>query len=158
MVDFPERVGALLKECGVDPRTFELEITEGLLLGDDPITHGVLRELRQMGFSIALDDFGTGYSSLSYLQRYPIDKIKIDRSFIANLGVDLESEAVVGAIIKLARALKLAVIAEGVETADQRERLAAAGCSEIQGYLFSRPVAADRIEQLMSADSLSPAA
>lgn len=156
--DFVLRLGELVEEYAVDPRQFELEITEGILLGDDPATHDTLRRLRQMGFSLALDDFGTGYSSLSYLQRYPISKIKIDRSFIANLGVDLESEAVVGAIIKLARALKLSVIAEGVETTDQRERLAAAGCSEIQGYLFSRPVAADQIEQLMSVESLSPAA
>ncbi|HQP20365.1 MAG TPA: EAL domain-containing protein, partial [Phenylobacterium sp.] len=158
LADFVLRLGELVEEYGVDPRQFELEITEGILLGDDPSTHDTLRRLRQMGFSLALDDFGTGYSSLSYLQRYPISKIKIDRSFIANLGVDLESEAVVGAIVKLARALKLAVIAEGVETTDQRERLAAAGCSEIQGYLFSRPVTADQIEQLMSADNLSPAA
>ena len=148
MVDFPERVGALLKECGVDPRTFELEITEGLLLGDDPITHGVLRELRQMGFSIALDDFGTGYSSLSYLQRYPIDKIKIDRSFIANLGVERESVAVVQAIVRLARALRLDVIAEGVETQGQRDQLVDIGCEEIQGYLYSRPVDAERINDM----------
>jgi diguanylate cyclase (GGDEF)-like protein len=123
MRDFPEKVAELLKECAVDPRTFELEITEGLLLGDDPVTHGVLKELRQMGFSIALDDFGTGYSSLSYLQRYPIDKIKIDRSFIANLGIERESVAVVQAIVKLARALRLDVIAEGVETTEQRDQL-----------------------------------
>mgnify|MGYP001764872170 CR=1 FL=1 len=145
MVDFPVRVAELLKECNVDARTFELEITEGLLLGDDPVTHGVLRELRQMGFSIALDDFGTGYSSLSYLQRYPIDKIKIDRSFIAALGVEQESVAVVQAIIKLAHALNLDVIAEGVETQGQRDQLVDIGCEEIQGYLYSRPVDADRI-------------
>lgn len=145
MVDFPVRVAELLKECNVDARTFELEITEGLLLGDDPVTHGVLRELRQMGFSIALDDFGTGYSSLSYLQRYPIDKIKIDRSFIAALGVEQESVAVVQAIIKLAHALNLDVIAEGVETQGQRDQLIDIGCEEIQGYLYSRPVDADHI-------------
>ncbi len=148
MRDFPEKVAALLKECAVDPRGFELEITEGLLLGDDPVTHGVLRELRQMGFSIALDDFGTGYSSLSYLQRYPIDKIKIDRSFVANLGIEKESAAVVQAIVKLARALKLDVIAEGVETAEQRDQLIEIGCEEIQGYLYSRPVEASRIGQM----------
>lgn len=158
LADFIPRLGALVDELEVDPRQFELEITEGILLGDDPATHDTLRRLRQMGFSLALDDFGTGYSSLSYLQRYPISKIKIDRSFIANLGVDSESEAVVGAIIKLARALKLSVIAEGVETSDQRERLAAAGCSEIQGYLFSRPVGPEEVSRLMSVESLAPAA
>jgi diguanylate cyclase (GGDEF)-like protein len=148
MRDFPEKVAELLKECAVDPRTFELEITEGLLLGDDPVTHGVLKELRQMGFSIALDDFGTGYSSLSYLQRYPIDKIKIDRSFIANLGIERESVAVVQAIVKLARALRLDVIAEGVETTEQRDQLIDIGCEEIQGYLYSRPVDSARIDEM----------
>jgi diguanylate cyclase (GGDEF)-like protein len=151
MVDFPERVSILLKKCGVAAHTFELEITEGLLLGDDPITHGVLRELRQMGFSIALDDFGTGYSSLSYLQRYPIDKIKIDRSFVANLGVERESVAVVQAIVKLARALRLEVIAEGVETKEQHNQLIEIGCEEIQGYLYSRPVDAARIDELYNS-------
>jgi EAL domain-containing protein (putative c-di-GMP-specific phosphodiesterase class I) len=142
----------------VDPKRFELEITEGLLLGDDPSTHETLKRLRAMGFSIALDDFGTGYSSLSYLQRYPINKIKIDRSFVANLGADMESEAVVGAIIKLAQALNLAVIAEGVETTDQRARLAAAGCSEVQGYLYSRPVPRHEIDVLRKARTLRVAA
>lgn len=150
MRDFPEKVADLIKECAVDPRTFELEITEGLLLGDDPVTHGVLRELRQMGFSIALDDFGTGYSSLSYLQRYPIDKIKIDRSFVANLGIEKESAAVIQAIVKLARALKLDVIAEGVETIEQRDQLVEIGCEEIQGYFYSRPVEAARIGEMCS--------
>ena len=140
MPDFAERLAMLLDECRADPRHFELEITEGLLLGDDPVTHTTLMKLRDMGFSIALDDFGTGYSSLSYLQRYPIDKIKIDRSFIANLGVEEEAGAVVQAIIKLARALRLDVIAEGVETEEQRKHLIAIGCEEIQGFLYSKPL------------------
>ena len=148
MKDFAVRVAELVDELKVDPRQFELEITEGFLLGDDPETQDMLRQLRQMGFTLALDDFGTGYSSLSYLKRYPINRIKIDRSFIANLGMDTESEAVVAAIVKLARALKLSVIAEGVETADQLQRLAGAGCSEVQGFLFSRPVGAGEIDQI----------
>lgn len=146
MKDFLRRLSDLVVETMADPRQYELEITEGLLLGDDPMIHETLRSLRQMGFGLALDDFGTGFSSLSYLQRFPISKIKIDRSFVANLGVDEEAEAVVSAIVKLARALKLGVIAEGVETLDQRQRLAQAGCSEIQGFLFSQPVPADQIE------------
>lgn len=148
MRDFSEKVSELLQEYKIDPRSFELEITEGLLLGDDPVTHETLMKLRQMGFSIALDDFGTGYSSLSYLQRYPIDKIKIDRSFIANLGVEWESRAVVQAIVKLARALRLDVIAEGVETEEQREYLVGVGCEEIQGFLYSRPVEADQVAEM----------
>lgn len=91
MKDFAVRVAELVEELNVDPRQFELEITEGFLLGDDPETQDMLRQLRQMGFTLALDDFGTGYSSLSYLKRYPINRIKIDRSFIANLGMDTES-------------------------------------------------------------------
>ena len=151
--DFVDRVADLAEELQVDPRRFEFEITEGILLGDDPATLQTLTRLRGMGFTLALDDFGAGYSSLSYLQRYPISKIKIDRAFIANLGVDAEADGVVGAIVKLARALKLAVIAEGVETTDQRARLASAGCSAVQGFLFSRAVPAGEIDTLFAAGS-----
>ena len=154
MKDFVATVRALVDEFAVDPRRFELEITEGVLLGDDPTIHETLKQLRHMGFSLALDDFGTGYSSLSYLQRFPVTKIKIDRTFIANLGVDTESDAVVGAIVKLARALNLGVIAEGVETREQRDRLAAAGCGEVQGFLYSRAVPAGEIDRLRSAPTL----
>ncbi len=146
--DFLPKLKALVEEMGVRPSNFELEITEGLLLGDDPVTHETLANVRRMGFSIALDDFGTGYSSLSYLQQYPIDKIKIDRSFIINLGVERGSEAVVMAIVKLARALKLRVIAEGVETEEQLRHLIAMGCGETQGYLLSPPVAVEQIDRL----------
>ena len=135
MKDFVIKIGELIAELDVDPRRFELEITEGVLLGDDPDTQETLRRLRQLGFGIALDDFGTGYSSLSYLKRYPIDKIKIDRSFVTNLGLDGDAEAVVSAIVSLAHALKLSVIAEGVETAQQLQCLAAAGCTDVQGSL-----------------------
>ena len=150
MKDFPSRLADLVTATCVSPSRFELEITEGLLLGDDPQTHDALKRIRAMGFQIALDDFGTGYSSLSYLQRYPIDKIKIDRSFITNLGVDMEAEAVVSAIVRLARALGLAVIAEGVETEAQREHLAMAGCGDIQGYLVGRPAPPSDIGDLLS--------
>lgn len=140
---------ALMEETAVDPTRIELEITEGLLLSEDPRTLAVLQEARAMGFRIALDDFGTGYSSLSYLQRYPIDKIKIDRSFVATLGLEGGADAIVGAIIRLARALRLDVIAEGVETEAQRVRLAAVGCGHIQGYLFGRPMPLRHFEQLL---------
>jgi diguanylate cyclase (GGDEF)-like protein len=130
----------LMADTAVKPSQIELEITEGLLLGDDPEIRNTLQQIRGLGFRIALDDFGTGYSSLSYLKRYPIDKIKIDRSFIANLGLEADADAVVGAIVRLARALNLDVIAEGVETEEQRIRLAALGCGDIQGYLFGKPM------------------
>ncbi len=147
--DFVPKLAALAAETNVDAARIELEITEGLLLGDDPLTHQALVQVRALGFRIALDDFGTGYSSLSYLQRYPIDKIKIDRSFIANLGLEANADAVVSAIVRLARALRLDVIAEGVETEAQRVRIAAAGCGDIQGFLTGRPMPLAGIERLL---------
>lgn len=142
---FPSLIERLLKETRADPHRIELEITEGVLLNDDLDTHEALQTLRNMGLTIALDDFGTGYSSLSYLRKYPIDKVKIDKSFINNIANDPEAEAVVEAIVKLARALSLNVIAEGVESTEQRASLGRLGCPEIQGYLYSKPIAADKV-------------
>lgn len=147
--DFVQKVRALVRETGASPRQFELELTEGLLLGNDPETLETLRLLRQLGFSLALDDFGTGYSSLSYLRRYPIDKIKIDRSFIKNLGIEADAEPVVFAIVALARSLGLQVIAEGVETQEQRSSLATAGCGDVQGFLLGRPMWVDEIDAFL---------
>ena len=148
-VGFPDLVAEILAETGARADKIELEITEGALLGDDEATHDAIRRLRDMGFSLALDDFGTGYSSLSYLRRYPIDKIKIDRSFITPLGGDQEAGAVVAAIVRLAKALRLSVIAEGVETNQQREQLQEIGCVQAQGFLFSAPVTADAIDSIV---------
>ncbi len=145
---FTDRVKALLEQTNTPAARIEIEITEGVLLADDTVTQTTLRQLRDMGFSLALDDFGTGYSSLSYLRRYPVDKIKIDRAFVCNLGTDPEAEAVVRAIVKLAQALHLDLVAEGVETMEQREILQAAGCYVIQGFLFSKPVDADTIDAM----------
>ena len=148
--DFPQQVADLLHETGARAEAIELEITEGALLGDDETTHEAIERLREMGFSLALDDFGTGYSSLSYLRRYPIDKIKIDRSFITPLGEDKEAGAVVAAIVRLAKALRLSVIAEGVETNVQREQLKEIGCAHAQGFLYSAAVPADAIDALIA--------
>lgn len=150
MKNFVSQVMALAADIGVDPRRFELEITEGILLGDDPETHAMLCALRDHGFELAFDDFGTGYSSLSYLRRYPINRIKIDRSFIANLGISDDAEAFIVAIVKLARALGLAVIAEGVETASQQHSLMAAGCADMQGFLFSEALPAADIDRMLA--------
>jgi diguanylate cyclase (GGDEF)-like protein len=147
--DFFGRLRALLYETGVEPRQIELEITEGVLLGDDLQTHEALNSLRTMGFSLALDDFGTGYSSLSYLRRYPVNRIKIDRSFISNLGVERTAWEMVAAIVRLARALGLGIIAEGVETPEQRSRLILAGCVDMQGYLFGRPTDAENVDAML---------
>jgi diguanylate cyclase (GGDEF)-like protein len=156
--DFVETLANLVDEYDVAAQNFELEITEGVLLREDPVVQDTLASLRAMGFGLALDDFGTGYSALSYLRRYPIDKIKIDRSFVMNLGIDREAQAVVAAIVKLARALKLSVIAEGVETTDQRDRLAAVGCSHIQGFLFSKPISAREVGRILNQPAAWPAA
>ena len=133
---------------GLQPDALMLEITESVLMNERSTAIETMKAIRELGVGLSLDDFGTGYSSLSYLQRYPIDKIKIDRSFIANLGIEKESAAVVQAIVKLARALKLDVIAEGVETIEQRDQLIDIGCEEIQGYLYSRPVDAESIGRM----------
>jgi diguanylate cyclase (GGDEF)-like protein len=150
---FAEQVEALCRTMRVDPRRFDIEITETALLGDDPVTRRSILHLKRIGFAIALDDFGTGYSSLSCLQKYPVDKIKIDRSFIANIAAEEGSAAVVEAIVKLARALDMQVVAEGVETIEQRKRLAAAGCVDVQGHLFSPPVSAGEVAALAGLGS-----
>ncbi|WJS98990.1 putative bifunctional diguanylate cyclase/phosphodiesterase [Novosphingobium humi] len=140
----------LVAEFRVNPERYEIEITETALLGDDGITRDNITMLKQEGFSIALDDFGTGYSSLNSLKRFSVDKIKIDRSFVHNLEANDEAEGLVDAIVKLGRALKLDVVAEGVETEHQRDRLAACGCNTFQGFLVSRPVPASELNGLFS--------
>lgn len=137
---FAALVLRLIAQTGVDPNRYEIELTETALLGDDPVTASNVEALKRMGFSIALDDFGTGYSSLSVLQRFSVDRIKIDRSFVSALGGADESEALVDAMVKLARALNLDVIAEGVETESQKERLVLCGCREFQGHLIGKPM------------------
>jgi diguanylate cyclase (GGDEF)-like protein len=134
-------VGRALETCrqhGVAPDTIELEITEQTLMDDNRITRSSLRRLRRAGFRIALDDFGTGYSSLSYLRRFAVDKIKIDRSFVADLESAPEARAIVAAIVTLARAIGLTIAAEGVETAEQQEILLTAGCDQLQGHFYAR--------------------
>jgi len=132
-------IDAVLLETGLPPNRLELEITEGVMLDNHSRALAILRRIKDLGVRIAMDDFGTGYSSLSYLQSFPFDKIKIDRSFVRNLGHNAQSSAIVRAIIGLGRDLHLPVIAEGVETEDQRAFLARERCREIQGYLVGRP-------------------
>ena len=127
-----------LLETGLDPQRLEVEITEGVLFEDFERALSILRRIKNLGVRIAMDDFGTGYSSLNYLQAFPFDKIKIDQTFIAKIGNNFQAEAIIHAILGLGRALVLPVIAEGVETEDQRCFLAREG-SEIQGYLIGRP-------------------
>ena len=141
--DLPGLVHTVLLETGLPPSRLELEITEGVLIDDFSRAVATLRRLKALGVRIAMDDFGTGYSSLSYLQSFPFDKIKIDQSFISNLGRNAQSATIVRAVIGLARGLELPVLAEGVETKAQLAFLAEESCDEIQGYLIGRPVPID---------------
>jgi len=148
---FAERVLEIVRENGADPHRIELEITEGVLLDNAGETAGTLRQLRAAGFRIALDDFGTGYSSLGYLQRFAIDKIKIDRSFVMSLGKTANSMAIVKSIVALGQAMDLTVTAEGVETEHQKSFLSTAGCNEMQGFLFSKALPLDQVARLLVA-------
>ena len=154
--DLVELVTAVLAETGLPSARLELEITEGILLRDTAATLATLRRLRALGIGIALDDFGTGYSSLSYLCRFPFSKLKVDRSFVANMANDTAAAAVVQAVVTLGRSLDIRVIAEGIETKAQLDLLRAMGCDEGQGYLLGRPCPADVFEHLRRGVS-SPA-
>ena len=137
---FCDRVFAILADTGLNACRLQLEITEGALLENTGAAQLNLQLLRHRGIRIALDDFGTGFSSMNYLAKYAVDKIKIDKSFVAQLATSHQSRAIVRAIVSLAHAFQLDTTAEGVETSDQRDHLAAIGCQELQGYLFSRPL------------------
>ena len=138
--DFVERVLSIIDETGADPTKLKLELTESMLLQDieDIIEKMTLLKKRGIGFS--LDDFGTGYSSLVYLKRLPLDQLKIDQSFVRDLLTDPNDNEIARTIVTLAESMKLDVIAEGVETEEQRDRLASHGCFTYQGYLFGKPV------------------
>ena len=148
-----ERITRVLVDTGFDPRRLEIEITESMLLGATGEVLGELSELRRMGVRIALDDFGTGYSSLGYLRRFPVDKLKIDKSFVQNLGITEDAAAIVECVTRLGRALGLAVTAEGVESAEQHRFVRSVGCHQVQGYLFSPPVEPERIDEMVDAET-----
>lgn len=131
-----------IKQSGLDPKYLEIELTESLLLKDIEAGIKILRQMKQLGVQVSIDDFGTGFSSLSYLKRLPVDKLKIDQSFVKDLCSDSGDVAIVSAIVTLSHNLDLTVVAEGVETAQQLEILRSFGCNEAQGYLFSRPIKA----------------
>ena len=137
--DLPSLVHQILLETGLSPARLELEITEGVLIGDFTRTVAILRRLKNLGLRIAMDDFGTGYSSLSYLQSFPFDKIKIDQSFVVNLSRSQQAATIIRAVIALGRGLDLPVVAEGVETEEQLKFLADEGCNGIQGFYVGRP-------------------
>ncbi|MET0705396.1 MAG: EAL domain-containing protein [Tardiphaga sp.] len=147
---------AALQASGLPASRLELEITESVLLLDDDVNLSLLRDLREMGIHIALDDFGTGYSSLSYLQRFPFDKLKIDRSLISRVADGEGGRAVIRAVIAMCRALEISITAEGVETQAQFDRLRLESCDQVQGYLISRPVPPDAVPALIAALNHAP--
>src|SRR5689334_17256830 len=151
-------VKAAIDQSGMSPHKLQLEITESVLLQNTFTTLATLHELRKMGVQISLDDFGTGYSSLSYLRSFPFDKIKIDRSFIQDLSNGAEPLAIVNAVAGLAKCLNMTSTAEGVETREQMETLQAIGCTEMQGYLFSKARPANEIRQFFSQGSFKDGA
>ena len=147
----PLKVASALTESGLDPRRLELEITEAVLIADDDAALSTLNQLRTLGVHIALDDFGTGYSSLQYLQRFPFDKIKIDRSFVKEVAGNSSSASIIRAVVSIAADRDMITTAEGVETLQQRETVQNLGCTQMQGYLFSAARPAKEIRALLGA-------
>jgi EAL domain-containing protein (putative c-di-GMP-specific phosphodiesterase class I) len=152
--DFPATVADALAGSGLRPELLCLEITERTLTRDEDVTAEALRCLRALGVHVSVDDFGTGYASLSYLKRFPIDSLKVDRSFVADLGEDPENSAIVEAIIALAHSLRIAVVAEGVETDIAYRELVRLSCGRAQGYLFGAPEDPDVLEAKLFASAL----
>ncbi|CAH1904935.1 putative Diguanylate cyclase [Candidatus Nitrotoga sp. HW29] len=146
-----EIIKTILSENDMTPSSLELEITESAVMQDAEAAILLLEDMKAMGLKLSVDDFGTGYSSLNYLKRFPIDKFKIDKSFVRDLTTDTDDAVIVSTIISMAHSLKLKVIAEGVETAEQLAFLKQQGCDEIQGYYFSQPVSAEEFTKLLSS-------
>jgi len=144
--DLAQRVQRVVRDTGLDPGYLELEVTESVAMIDAEQTVDTLAELKRIGVRMAIDDFGTGHSSLAYLKRLPVHRLKIDKSFVRNVTSDRNDAAITRAVIALAKSLGLKVIAEGVETEQQRALLARYGCREIQGFLIARPSPASDLE------------
>ena len=155
--DLPATIERVLRETGLDASHLDIEITESAAMQNAEQSLAVMRKLKEMGVRISIDDFGTGYSSLSYLKRFPIDTVKIDQNFVRDLAQSPNDAAIVTAVISMARALKLGVIAEGVETEEQLDFLKREQCETIQGFLYSRPVPAEEFSAALRNAGVSPA-
>jgi predicted signal transduction protein with EAL and GGDEF domain len=149
--DLPRRIAKVLESTGLPAKQLKLELTESVLIQDIPVTLEMLGELRELGVGLAIDDFGTGYSSLSYLQRFPVDTLKVDQSFIARLGVDATSGPVLRAIVEMGNALRMNVVAEGIENNWQWDFLYGIGCKQGQGHLFKEAVDGAEFGRLLAA-------
>src|SRR5659263_66033 len=148
--DFVERIAGILREAGMDPHHLGVEISESVAMRNLEQAIPNMIRLAEMGVGISIDNFGTGYSSLNYLKKLPVQKIKIDQSFIQDIATDAADRAIIGAVTSMARDMKLRVIAVGVETGEQLEFLQSTGCQEVQGFLFSRPLPAEEFRKLIS--------
>jgi len=147
--NFIEMLTNMLLETGCKPQWLELEVTESQIMTDPEKAIIILRKISELGIELAVDDFGTGYSSLAYLKKLPIDKLKIDQSFVRNLPKDEEDAAIARSVIALSQNLKLKVIAEGVETNAQKDFLVQNGCRNIQGYYYSKPLPVDKMSDYL---------
>ena len=148
--DLVREISSVLAETRVPPGCLDIEVTESLVMSDVDRTASQLKSLQEMGVHISIDDFGTGYSSLNYLKRLPIERLKIDKSFIQDIAADPDDRAIIHAVTAMAHSMKLKVVAEGVETEEQLEFLSKAGCDEMQGFLFSEPLPAEKFRELVS--------
>ena len=146
-----DHIGDILRETGMAPQLLELEITEGMVVHNPERAIKLLTAIKAMGVRLAIDDFGTGYSSLGQLKNFPIDTLKVDRSFIRDLATDSEDKAITKAIIAMGKTLSLTVVAEGVETIDQENFLREFSCDQMQGFYFSKPIAAEDFGALLRA-------
>src|SRR3989441_220206 len=151
--DLPGRVRATLEGSGLEPELLKLEVTEGAIVNNAGAVMRVLRELKELGVALSIDDFGTGYSSLSYLGQLPVDELKIDQSFVADMARHQPDRAVVAAIVDMAKALGIGVVAEGVEQRGQVRALQAVGCRKAQGFLFARPQSSSALSALLATGS-----
>jgi EAL domain-containing protein (putative c-di-GMP-specific phosphodiesterase class I) len=150
---FADTIATVLRSTDINPSRLTLEITESVFVRHRARALAILGDLKQLGVMLALDDFGTGYSSLSYLRDFPIDTVKIDRTFIADLGLDSASDIIIGAIVTLAHELHLAVVAEGIETAHQYQGVAALGCDHCQGFYFAVPMSAADLDTMLGSST-----
>ncbi|MBM3396578.1 MAG: EAL domain-containing protein, partial [Betaproteobacteria bacterium] len=143
-----------LRESGLQPEQLEVEVTETVMMRNVDQVAEVFRVLKNLGVQLTLDDFGTGYSSLTYMKRFPLDAVKIDRSFVRDLPEDADDLAIARAVIAMAHSLRLKVVAEGVETADQMEHLSRLGCDEVQGTYLSAPLFGDEVVRFLSQSTM----
>ena len=153
--DIVQTIADVLRETGLEARYLEIELTESAVMHDADQFIAMLNQLNDLGVQISIDDFGTGYSSLSYLKRFPVDRLKVDRSFVQDIATDVDDATIVRTVIALGHNLGLKVVAEGVETEQQLEFLRANHCDELQGYYFGMPLPVDEFaEMLRTTDTL----